>query len=251
VTRSSEHHHVQDLLGAYALHALEAHERDAVERHLSECVICRAEVDAHLEIAAALGQGVETAPPELWGRIVEGLEERSPVVSPLEVATASSMGRLRLRTRASRLAAIGAVAAAVAAICVLGVSLANTDQQLDHARQALGSSAAAFQHALTVPGHRTAPLRSLSGKAIARVVVDPGGHGYLFALKMPVLPASRTYQLWAIVRGQAISIGLLGRHPAAAAFEVGSARAIQVAVTIEPAAGSQTPTSSVIAVGTL
>ena len=49
------HDEVSELLGAFALDAVDGEEYEQIEAHLSECPRCRAEVDAHREVAAALG----------------------------------------------------------------------------------------------------------------------------------------------------------------------------------------------------
>ena len=45
---------------------------------------------------------------------------------------------------------------------------------------------------------------------------------------MAALPATSTYQLWSVVAGRAISVGVLGAHPATVAFSV------DPAVTVTP-----------------
>jgi len=55
---------------------------------------------------------------------------------------------------------------------------------------------------------------------------------------MPDLPKAETYQLWAMIGGQPISLGLMGNSPAQASFTVsGSATVSALAVTVEPAGG--------------
>ena len=40
---------------------------------------------------------------------------------------------------------------------------------------------------------------------------------------LSLLPANETYQLWGIVRGQPVSLGLLGNQPRAVPFTVSDA----------------------------
>ncbi|MGH2872076.1 MAG: zf-HC2 domain-containing protein, partial [Solirubrobacteraceae bacterium] len=56
--RQLDHHEIEELLGAYALDAVDPDERAAVDSHLAECLRCRAEVDRHRQIAAGLGNDV-------------------------------------------------------------------------------------------------------------------------------------------------------------------------------------------------
>ncbi len=53
--RELTHVEAADLLGAYALDAVEADEREAIERHLQECPRCRAEVADHRTVASFMG----------------------------------------------------------------------------------------------------------------------------------------------------------------------------------------------------
>jgi anti-sigma factor RsiW len=75
-----EHAEIKELLGAYALDAVEPEEADEIERHLATCPRCRAEVMEHREVAGLLGYAGSDAPPGLWDRIVETLEEPPPAL---------------------------------------------------------------------------------------------------------------------------------------------------------------------------
>jgi anti-sigma-K factor RskA len=83
-------------------------------------------------------------------------------------------------------------------------------------------------------------------------VIVPGGHGYLVSSRLPILSIGKTYQLWGIVDGTPISLGLLGTSPRRAAFTIaGAPRAAKLAVTAEPAGGTVAPTGSIVASGTI
>jgi anti-sigma-K factor RskA len=67
---------------------------------------------------------------------------------------------------------------------------------------------------------------------------------------MPALSSDETYQLWGIINGTPISIGLMGDLPNEVGFTVaGGATPSSLDVTVEPAGGTQTPTSPVVASG--
>ncbi len=70
---------IEELLGAYALDALEPEEAALVEEHLRTCVRCSAEVARHHEVAGLMANSGGDAPGELWDRIAERLE---PVPAP-------------------------------------------------------------------------------------------------------------------------------------------------------------------------
>ncbi|MGH9044990.1 MAG: anti-sigma factor domain-containing protein [Acidimicrobiales bacterium] len=67
------HSEIAELLGAYALDALDPAEVDQVEAHLATCPRCAGEVARHHEVAGLLANTGADAPPELWDRIAENL----------------------------------------------------------------------------------------------------------------------------------------------------------------------------------
>lgn len=71
---SLSHEEAAELLGAYALDALDPDEVALVEAHLDECPRCRAEVARHHEVAGLLANSGAEAPAELWDRIAGRLE---------------------------------------------------------------------------------------------------------------------------------------------------------------------------------
>jgi hypothetical protein len=78
------HIEASELLGVFALDALDAGERTAVERHLAGCGLCRAEVAEHMEVAGLLSSGLARAPMAVWDRISEQLVDAPP---PLDMTT--------------------------------------------------------------------------------------------------------------------------------------------------------------------
>lgn len=78
---SLSHSEAVELLGAYALDALEPQEAAQVERHLHECVRCVVEVAQHHEVAGLLANSGGAAPENLWPRIAERLDAPSGIPS--------------------------------------------------------------------------------------------------------------------------------------------------------------------------
>jgi anti-sigma factor RsiW len=121
------HTEIEDLLGAYALDAVDGDEARQVADHLVECARCRAEVAEHREVAALLAQGGSPAPAELWDRIAASIDgtgpsEQDKVLVPPPPLFSSPRGDRRRRPRRSRLTlSLAAVAAAV--IAALGVQV--------------------------------------------------------------------------------------------------------------------------------
>ncbi|MGH9088659.1 MAG: zf-HC2 domain-containing protein, partial [Acidimicrobiales bacterium] len=77
-----DHDAVAELLGAYALDAVDPDEAQVVADHLAECPRCRAEVDELRAVAAALGNAHEDPPPEVWDRIAQGIGTGELVAPP-------------------------------------------------------------------------------------------------------------------------------------------------------------------------
>jgi hypothetical protein len=108
----------------------------------------------------------------------------------------------------------------------------------------LGNALASNGHngvasALATPGHTVVTVSDTDHKGLISFVLLPGGRGYRIHSILPVLPSAETYQLWSIVRGSPVSIGVMGPSPRAVAFTfVGSTGPSKLAVTIEPAGGS-------------
>jgi anti-sigma-K factor RskA len=252
------HDEASDLLGAYALDAVDGDEFVELEEHLETCPRCRAELDSLRDVAAAMGNSVEPVPEGLWSQIVLRLPDRRDeepppmpelardVRTPFRSPGTGSTSRRR-RTIVGAVGAIAVAAAAVAA--VLGIGLVQADNRVSHLQDASPAATAA----LRAPGHHVVVLDSSTTKSEqAKVVVLPSGQGYLVSSTLPALDNGRTYQLWAIEGNQPISLGLLGAAPSQAAFTMaGSTRPSHLSITAEPAGGSVFPTGPIIATGTV
>ncbi|HEX4245893.1 MAG TPA: anti-sigma factor [Acidimicrobiales bacterium] len=282
IDSSDDHDEIQSLLGVYALHATDPGETEWVDRHVRGCPRCRAEVDGFHEMAAAMGNSVEPVSAALWDRIASRMGERAgdapnsaatvepsfPWLTPppaggraggpavgADAAPIADLARERHRRRRSWRRVGGGVAAAAAVIIgLLAVNLVQSNQQVDQLQSALASKgdAAGVSAALANPAHQTVPMRSPSGTQLAQLVMVPGGRGYMTGSSMPPLPKDETYQLWAVIDGQPISVGLLGNEATSAAFTLGgSASPTQLRITVEPSGGVVAPDRSPVATGTV
>jgi anti-sigma-K factor RskA len=261
------HELAYDLLPAFSLDAVDNNEHNAIEAHLAECPRCRAELDAHRDVAAALGNSVEPLPEGLWssiaGRLLVGPdEEPPPMPSLLRADTADNGAAVTFRTprtarprasRGRRLSMASLAAAVAAAAVVLGVNLVNANNQVAHLQGAIGETAhTAVLAALETPGHKVVNLKNGSGHQVAEFVVLPSGQGYLVDSRLSTLSPTQTYQLWGVVDGQTISLGLLGRSPHLDTFTLaGTPKASRLGVTVEPAGGSVLPSGAMLATGTV
>ena len=256
------HDEIRELLAALALDAVPDAERVELEQHVEQCPECRSELDAMREVAAMMGNTVEPLPDSLWSsissRLHDGAERVAPPMptllhdAPKDATVVSVDARRRTSLRQIRTSYI-AFAAAAAIVIALSVSLAGANSRVAHLQRALDASAhSAVAAALETPGHRIVNLEGAHNRNLAQFVLLPDGRGYLVKSSMLSLSSSATYQLWAIVGGRPISVGLMGDSPKLVTFTMaGSPSPSALAVTVEPSGGSSTPTSPVVASGSV
>lgn len=270
------HDEVEQLLGAYVLHATDDQETRAVEAHLAECPRCRAEVAAHEETAAMLGTSPGEPPPGLWDKIASSIEATPrrgsptglPPVLPgngpgtvipgagpaaLEEGSSGAVLPMSGRHRGSRSSYVwGVVAAAAAAAAIfLGVQVSQLRSQVSQVKAAMAAQGVGLLAAQAQAGpHSTVTLSGAGRGAVATVVVPTGSEdAYWVGSTLSRLPSSRTYQLWGLVRGKPVSLGVMGPDPrTVSTFRLGPA-VTKLMVTAEPEGGTSLPTTAVLAAG--
>jgi anti-sigma-K factor RskA len=244
------------LLGAYALDALEPGEREQVDAYLATNARARDEVDELRESAASLALAPVddlTAPPELWDRITSTIDAEDAAEASGADAEDDELAPRRARRGTNRARWLSLVTAAAAVIAVvLGTQVVSLHRELDDAHvTGEQATAAAFERAAHAQGARQVALMPVNGAEVARLVLLPDGSGYLKNDGLAPLDAGHTYQLWALTgtaaQPVAISAGVLGSHPQAAAFSSGT-DVHGFAITVEKSPGvgqsSQTPFAS-------
>jgi hypothetical protein len=252
------HEEISELLASYALDAVVGDECRVVEGHLEQCPRCRAELDAFRDVAAALGNTVAPLPEDLWLSIVSRLtrdEDEPPAMPrlfPDPVVATPVAARRRHRRVSTRggFAAVGSIlGAAAAAAAILGFGLIRTNDEVSRLQAAPASQPTGVVSALEAPGHKVINLGNRDARTLAQfVLVD--GRGYLVSSTLPTLRSSETYQLWGVVNGQPISLGLLGQSPSDSVFTLaGSSVPSQLRITVEPSSGSVVPSGPLVAAG--
>jgi anti-sigma-K factor RskA len=223
-------HDLDELLGAYALDAVDDDERRRVEEYLAVNPRAASEVREHREVASMLSFSGTDAPPGLWDRIASELDERPPAPGP-ELARVLPIEQADRRRR--RMRSVGTWLAATAAavlMTVVVVGLIDGDDGADDPLEAAADAARADRDS------RVATLVADGSDATAEAIVDEDGHGYLVASDLPSLADDQTYQLWGFVGDDAISLGILGPNPEIEMFTI-EADVDAFAVTIERAGG--------------
>ena len=245
------HTQIEELLGVYALDAVDEEEADVVELHLRDCPRCRAEVAEHREAAAALAHVGSPAPSGLWSRIAENLEEPPPPQLDMARVVALRPPPSRRSIPARLAAAMAAVAAAV--IAVLGVQVSRMDERQDQLAAALQRNGLdeAVQGALLDASARRVELRSDDQRTFVQAVVRDNGDAFLVEDNLPALPGDLTYQLWAIVEDRPVSVGVLGGDPEVSAVKLSDKGVTVLAVTAEASGGAPAPTRDPVVKGFL
>jgi hypothetical protein len=227
MARELSNQELDELLGAFALDAVDGDEREQVEEYLRRSPRARAVVAEYRETAALLAHTGTEAPPDLWERIEGSVAEETP--PPDTTATTPAAVVPLGPRRAARLRTVAAGVAAAAAVLVVGALLVKVVEQDDRiddlARQAdRGGLLAAADAASRDPNAAEVRLASTDGSVVARVVYLPDGNGFVTDSNLRRLPPEFTYQLWARVgppqTAGVVSAGVLGPDPGVSAFRV-------------------------------
>jgi hypothetical protein len=243
---------VHELSGAYALDALDDAERERFERHLRRCPACADDVRRMTSTATAMAMAVAAEPPTGLKERVLAAAAATPQLPPLPPAAAARRRHGRRLTRSDwfpRLA-LGLAAAGVAAAVALAVVTVSTQNRLDTV-QAQNQQIAAV---LSAPDAQIATGTSSTG-GTATVVLSYAEQKMIFTSSgFPPLPNAKVYELWLLSTGSARSAGLLPQPTdgkTAPVLAAGLTSADKVGVTVEPAGGTSSPTTTPILVMTL
>ena len=241
-----------ELSGAYALDALDDAERERFERHLQRCPACADDVRRMTSTATAMAMAVAAEPPPgLKGRVLAAAAT-TPQLPPLPPAAAARRRHGRRLTRSDwfpRLA-LGLAAAGVAAAVALAVVTVSTQNRLNTV-QAQNQQITAV---LSAPDAQIATGTSSTG-GTATVVLSYAEQKMIFTSSgFPPLPNAKVYELWLLSTGSARPAGLLPQPTdgkTAPVLAAGLTSADKVGVTVEPAGGTSSPTTTPILVVTL
>lgn len=244
---------LDELLGAYAVHALADDELAAVEAYLAATPLAREEADRLNAVAAELGSWEEeiAPPPHVWDGLLARLAS-SPASAADGRRGATPLPPLHLlpgpRSQRRRAAPrwLAAAAAVVAAALLVGGGFW-AGRSSDAGRSSLSQLA---EQASATPGSLRGDLRDEGGSPRARAVVTASGDGYLVASGLPELAAGQTYQLWSLDGPQPVSLAVVGQRPEVVGFPA-AAKPRSLAITIEPTPGVATPTQSPLVSGLL
>lgn len=255
---------IHTLSGAYAADALDDVERARFERHLASCEDCRAEVDSLATAAAELSALTELPPPSgLRDRVLRDITSVRPLPpltpqptpaqpsaeppisaqhadsSPSTVQDLPPRGTHPSRARRWVLAAAAAVVLALGGVGVWASLSPDETRPTQSVAQQVLDAPDATRVEKSFPGGATATLvRSASlGRAV------------LVTSRMPAAPSGQVYQLWLQdATGHLTSAGLMPAGSDQVVLLQGDAsEATGAGISVEPAGGSEQPTTDPIA----
>jgi anti-sigma factor RsiW len=250
------HPELKELLGAYALDAVDPDESEMVERHLAGCPECQVELAEYREVIGLMGDVRTEPPPGVWDRIVAGLQDRPPPArldrggTPAPPPGSGQAGPRHVSVR------VFTVVAAIAAVVIaaLGVEVARLNSRANRSPTAVAGQALvnAFDSASGQASARHVALHATSGAQPVPAVVLSDGTAFVDGRPLPRLPADRTYQLWGIGADGAppVSLAIMGQSPGIQQFGVPTGVGT-LAITTERAGGAVAPSAAPIYAGQL
>ncbi|MGN7703880.1 anti-sigma factor [Cellulosimicrobium sp. 22601] len=230
---------VRDLLPAYALDAVDDVERRAVERLLAADPDARRALDEYRDVVAAFA--VESAPPPgLRDAVLARVAASAATVPSAGESTGGDVVDLAAARRARRRRWTGlaaAVAAVVAVAVPTTVAVRATQEQ-----SRLQEQADAIARMLADPD-ATILHGEVAGGGQASVLAA-GDDMYFRASDLPDAGDDRDYQLWVVEPdGAVVSAGVLDVQDGSTSRLVKDEPGVGMAVTVEPAGGSEQPTT--------
>ena len=228
-----------DLLAPYALDAVTAAERVAVERHLMACDECARELDemrgALVGMARAELDAVE--PEGAFTTAVFAVVNAAP---PVAARTRSSWVRGKLGSFRPPRLALGLAAAVLVVASVAVVMQARVTAERDRADR--------IAAVLAAPDARLVTAAAAGGGEVAVLVSASRSTAVVTVRDLPEVGRDRAYQLWLIHDGRPTSVGLLASGTSDGIRIVGDVTGAQtLGVTNEPAGGSRAPTLPLVA----
>lgn len=246
---------IHTLAGAYVLNAVDDLERAAFDRHLTECNTCQVEVEEMRETVALLPLATwSVPPPQLRAKVLTAVGEvrQTP---PRAAVSRSHQARPTMSRR--RWLAVSAAVAAVLSIGTSAVTFINQDQRSDEQQAALAQAqeladdtSAQEQRMTDILAAPDAVVRMapMNGGGRLTVVTSTRQRVGMVMLSSTTKPsADKAFQVWAIRSASPVSVDVLkpGASSGVRIIE-GLLGKEQLAVTVEPASGSQQPTSAVL-----
>ena len=250
---------VHTLSGAYALNALGPEEAADFRRHLDGCQACREEVRELQSAIARMGAAEAVSPPpDLKARILAAADrtsqepparqqpaaaEPTPIPGPTSITrkaddSAASAGADSTSGRSRR---VTWLAAAAATLVVAGGGAFGVQAMLD---EEPGLTLAAVRVFEAQDAH-TATVETADGGELTVAVSASRKEMAVDTRELPALDENSVYQVWSVRGDEMVSAAILSDPEVGAAMGMPDEET-QVALTVEPAGGSEQPTTEPI-----
>jgi anti-sigma-K factor RskA len=223
------------LSGAFAIDALTAEEAEQFRTHLEGCAACREEVRELRDAAARMGEVEAVAPPAALKSRILSAADRTAQQPPKVVRLGEQVKDGKRRRWAPRLAV-----AAAAAVVVVGGAVGIGQITGDDGTTLQAGVVRVFE----AEDAHTAEVDTSHGAV--RVATSPGrGEMAVDTSGLRPLDEEHVYQVWSIADDTPSSVLVLPDPDRGASMEMPAA-GTQVAITVEPAGGSEQPTTEPI-----
>jgi anti-sigma-K factor RskA len=231
---------LRELLGAFALGAVDETEQEQVETFVLDDHDARVELHQLEHAVAWLGHASPRPSEASWNAVSAemtrdlevGSEKSNDDEDPNDrVVAMESFESRRSPNRWRRL-----VAVAAAAVILVGSAIAVSSAILEDSGN---------------PAH-TVALNASDGRRAAVVHVASNGTAVIQTASLPTPPAGHEYQLWSQPKADAPmqSVGVLGRTPSGHRLRIPSP-SVRLAISVEPDGGSTQPTTDPVAISDL
>ena len=242
----ASHAEAQDLLGAFALGAVDAEEAAIVRRHLVTCAECQAEIAGLWAAVDSLPDTIEPIdpPPALRDRIAAAIREETALVLPVAAATAPQtimqVERVSrpIRKPASFWSRATPWAAAAAILLLLSAGLLVWNLQL---REQIVNAPAAETIAL-------APTEAAPGASGEVTFVADEDLFLVDVRDLPPLASGQVYEVWLIGEdGVPVPCGVFDQPTDQHAMIGDGGQYETLAITVEPGPlGTEAPTGEIV-----
>lgn len=245
------------LAGLYAVDALEGEELATFEAHLATCAECQAEVAQFTEVTAEMADGSATAPPAsaraaVLARIADTPQD-PPVpagadVTALDDRRSARDAAVERSTAERRPRRVGRWVVGIAAALVLVAGAVGAGVVFDRL-STRADDAEAITALVARDDAQTIRLQGEDHPSVNVVYSPSQGRAAVVADGLDRLPDDKTYELWAIRDGVPAKAGLFNADAdgtVRTTLDGNLSDASALAVTVEPAGGSDQPTSDII-----
>jgi anti-sigma-K factor RskA len=228
------HEAIRDLIAPYVLGAVSPEEEREIRNHILSCDECTREAESYAAVTTALPLTADAMPLPVGfvDRVVAQVHDARPGPSQAPGPAHAPWYR--------RWSSFGALATAALLIVTLsaGTILVNEHNDLEQKQKVVAALLHHEQDGIALKG---------PGPAAGKVI--PTSTGSIFvAAGMHKPPKEHTYQLWLIKNGTMISAGTFTAKGDLVVLETNRSLSgvDSAAITIEPAGGSQQPTTQPI-----